>query len=163
MRRRTWLAAVIVAVMVGAAGSAGAQRDRYLFEADSAAPGDTVRIEMTELPEMRPCFVSNSVVYDAASLTELRRFPQCKEVRIPPIEGRTLVGVHVFIDCNATYNVRAYRSALSREYRIVLSTHDGGCRGMRSGMDWLTLPPLPAGWTVRFVQRRLDDAGVFMR
>ena len=160
--RGSCLAAVVAAALAMDPRSAVAQRDRYRFEADSAFPAaDTVRVEMREVPEMRGCFVSNFVVHDAASLAELRRYPQFKEVVVPPIGGRMLAGVRVFTDCHALNDIRAYRSQRLREIRIVLISRYGGCRAMRSEMQWFELPPLPDGWTVRFLARRLAERDLF--
>jgi hypothetical protein len=100
------------------------------------------------------------VVRDVADLRAIERFPGCGPSAFAAL-GRDLY-VHVVLrgDCHAAHEVHAYRSAARREYRIVVTTWDGGCRAARSRSHWMTLPPLPEGWTVAFtdlgVQRRRE-------
>jgi hypothetical protein len=60
--------------------------------------------------------------------------------------------VRVHADCQAFYRLDAFRSAKRREFRVRVLIHGGGCRGMLSEYEWLALPALPRGWSVRFTE-----------
>jgi len=163
-RARRWVGAMAIGMMaIGmmgmSAADAGAQPARYDFDADSAAPADTVRVEAERVAGMRECWRGNVVIGDSASLAALHERPRCRGVQ--SLDGRTLVGVSVMGDCFARYRIDAFRSETSRELRVRVLRRYGGCRAGRSRYEWLLLPALPPGWTVRFVERRLpDDAEV---
>jgi hypothetical protein len=117
---------------------------------------DTVRLTVGRVEGMGRCeIIGHAVVKDRADLRRLRRYPQCAKVS-PPLEGRTLVGLSVWGDCQAMYRVDAFRSAKRRELRVRLRIRYGGCRGMLPHYEWLSLPALPAGWAVRFTESRVD-------
>jgi len=156
-RARRWVGAMGIGMMAMAASAAdaGAQPDRYEFAADSAAPADTVRIEAERVAGMERCWRGNVVIADSASLAALHAFPDCRGVRA--LNGRTLVGVSVMGDCFARYRGDTVRSETNRELRVRVLKQYGGCRAGRSRHEWLLLPALPPGWTVRFVERWLPD------
>ncbi|HEU4451771.1 MAG TPA: hypothetical protein VFR81_01890 [Longimicrobium sp.] len=157
-RARRWAGAMGIGMMMAlGAADAGAQPDRYEFSRDSAAPADTARIEAERVSGMEECPVGNVVVADSASLAALRAYPRCRAVE--RLDGRTLVGVDVRGDCHAVYRIDAFRSEASRELRVRVLNRSGVCRAAGFAYEWLLLPPLPAGWTVRLVERRpIDDA-----
>lgn len=157
-RARRWVGAMGIGMLgvAGLATDADAQPDRYEFSRDSAAPADTVRIEAERVRGMEECRVGNVVAADSASLAALRAYPRCRAVE--RLDGRTLVGVDLRGDCHAVHRVDTFRSEADRELRVRVLNRSGGCRAAGHRHVWLLLPPLPAGWTVRFVERRADDA-----
>lgn len=101
--------------------------------------------------------VGNAVLTDSAGLRRLRRYPQCADVVFPEPEGRTLVGLSIMGDCNATYRVDVFRSESRREYRVRVRQRYGGCRAGNSAEVWIELPALPPGWTVTAQEERSDE------
>ena len=135
-----------------------AQAPLQRTEPDSLGlPADTVRLPLERrVGGMGRCEIhGHAVVKDRADLRRLRRYPQCAKAA-PPLDGRTLVGVYVMADCQASYRVDAFRSAKRREFRIHLQIRSGGCRGLRPRHEWLSLPALPPGWALRITESDVD-------
>ena len=141
-----------------AAGPLAAQKPLRATEPDTLGlPADTVRLAVGRVEGMGDCsIIGHAVVKNGVDLRRLRRFPQCAKVS-PPLAGRTLVGLSIDADCQAMYRVEAFRSATRRELRIHLRIRPGGCRGMLSLYEWLSLPALPAGWAVRFTESDVHE------
>jgi hypothetical protein len=151
--RRASLALLGSLALLRAASPAAAQLPLTRTDPDSLGfSADTVRVSLTPVEGMEGCeLVGHAVVKGRAELRRLRRFPQCAKVA-PSLAGRTLVGVRVHADCQAFYRLDAFRSAKRREFRVRVLIHGGGCRGMLSEYEWLALPALPRGWSVRFTE-----------
>ncbi|WP_420129664.1 hypothetical protein [Longimicrobium sp.] len=96
------------------------------------------------------------VVRDSADARALEGFRGCGPGAFPSLGRRLYVHVRLGGDCHASHDVHAYRSAARREYRIAVTTWYGGCRAAHYGSRWITLPPLPDGWTVAFTEVKGD-------
>ncbi|HEX2204031.1 MAG TPA: hypothetical protein VHG91_12060, partial [Longimicrobium sp.] len=99
----------------------------------------------------------HAVVADSADLARLRVWPQCRDAPIPPLAGRTLVGLSLMGDCHAMVRFDAFRSESRRELRVRVQERYGGCRAGGYADAWLLLPPLPEGWSVRFTETGVPD------
>ena len=142
---------------------ARAQQVDWGLAADTAVtvPSDTVRLASTWLRALDHCHPLGFRIVDGDSaVAALHRFPQCRDADFGDVGGRTLVGLPIHGDCNASHVVDAWRSASRRMYILRIMDHDGGCRAMRYGYLWLALPKLPAGWRIAFAESRDygDDA-----
>jgi hypothetical protein len=157
MKRVGWMMIGVALAAAAGAGGAAAQTTDWGLRPDSAGvPADTVRlpISLVSFDECR--IIGYRVILDSATVRRLRQWPQCTEMDFGDVEGRTVVGIPLFGDCHARYGIGAWRSEERREYRILVTTYDGGCRGARGAYRWMALPRLPAGWTVGFSERRVD-------
>ena len=124
-------------------------------------PGDTVRLAVEQVEGMDGCqIIGHAVVRNGADLRRLRRYPQCAKAA-PPLEGRTVVGVDINADCQALYRIDAFRSAKRRELRVRLRISGGGCRGLLPRYEWISLPALPLGWSMRFTEAAADERTPF--
>ena len=118
---------------------------------------DTARLAVERVEGMDRCqIIGNAVVKGRTDLRRLRRYPQCAKAA-PSLEGRTVVGVDIHADCQAMYRIDAFRSAKRREFRVRLRIRGGGCRGLLPRYEWLSLPALSSGWSVRFTESQADD------
>jgi len=157
MMRAGWMVIGLAAAASAAAGGAGAQERDWGLRADSAGlPRDTVRLPISFVSSAECGVVGYRVVQDSADVRHMRRWPQCAKMSFGDVEGRTVVGVPLHGDCHARYGIGAFRSEARREYRVLVTTYDGGCRAGRGEYRWIALPRLPAGWTVSFSERRVD-------
>lgn len=158
--RRPSIALPGAILLILAAAPLAAQDRMRGTEADTLGlPADTVRLAMGRVAGMDRCEIpGHAVVKDRADLRRLRRYPQCAKVA-PALQGRTLVGVDVNADCQATYRIDAFRSAARREFRVRLQVRGGTCRGMMRTYAWLSLPALPPGWAVRFTESDIHQDG----
>jgi hypothetical protein len=122
-------------------------------------PADTVRLAVEQVEGMDGCqIIGHAVVKDGADLRRLRRYPQCAKAA-PPLEERTVVGVDINADCQAMYRIDAFRSAKRRELRVRLRVWSGGCRGLLPRYEWISLPALPPGWSVRVTESEAHGDG----
>lgn len=156
--RDRWIVRLLgaaAALMVGMAPAAAQPGDDRL-RADSlgvAADAETLEVG----PADTACSPWGlRVVRDSTDARAVERFPRCGPGAFPSLGHRLYAHVALMGDCHATHEVSAYRSAARREYRIVTTSWYGGCRAGRYGSRWITLPPLPDGWTVAFTEVRAD-------
>jgi hypothetical protein len=147
-------------LLIFAAGPLAAQKPLRPTETDTLGlAADTVRLAVGRVEGMGGCSIpGHAVVKHRADLRRLRRFPQCAKVA-PPLGGRTVVGVDVDADCQAMFRIDAFRSAKRRELRVRLRIRPGNCRGMLSRYEWISLPALPPGWSVRFTESAAREDG----
>jgi hypothetical protein len=157
MRSVRW-AAVAAALVAAVPVAARAQQTDWGLRPDSAGiPADTVRLPSRRVDLVRCDVLGYRVVDDSAAVRRLRDFPQCRGADFGDPGGRTLVGLPLSGDCQASFRIDAWRSERRREYRILVTTYGGGCRAWRGEYHWLALPKLPAGWRVGFSERRARD------
>lgn len=142
------------------AGAAGAQPRQELTRVPEDSLGlapDAEPLAHRRLTGMGRCgTIGHVVVADTGDVRRLRAYPPCAEAPLPPLPGRTLVGVSVFGDCHSRYRLDAFRSESRREFRVRLRRVYGGCRAGTFADAWLELPPLPHGWTVAVTDESLD-------
>jgi len=163
MRGWRWIAAMAGALFVAILADARAQRVDRELAADTAVsiPSDTVRLASTRLRALESCHPLGFRIVDGDSaVAALHQWPQCRASDFGDVRGRTLVGMPMYADCNASHVIDAWRSRSRRTYILRVTEHDGGCRGMLYGYLWLALPKLPSGWTIAFATERgeSDDA-----
>lgn len=152
MRLVGWALAAVVLT----AAPAGAQPGDYGLTADSlglAADAEPLQVDSADTA-CDP--LGLRVVRDSADARAMERFRDCGPGAFPSLGRRLYAHVVLGGDCHATHQVHAYRSAARREYRIVMTTWYGGCRSARFGSRWITLPPLPEGWTVAFTELKAE-------
>ncbi len=119
---------------------------------------DAVPLAASRVRELDECqVVGMRVVDDSASALAMRRWGQCRDADFGAHAGRTLIGVPLSADCHAQYRVEAFRSNQRREYRVRVTDYYGGCRAGRSYYVWISVPQLPAGWTVGLTEERTDE------
>jgi len=93
------------------------------------------------------------VLRDRVDADAIRTRPGCDPSVFPALGRDLYVRVVPGGLCDARYDVRAYRSELRREYRIVPEHRSRACKAPGGGPRWYRLPPLPDGRTVSFTER----------
>lgn len=157
LARRLLAAAGCVLLTAGAAGAQGWNGLKLAPEDSLGLAPDAEPLAHRRLAGMGRCGVTGHVVVaDTGDLRRLRAYPPCAAAPLPPLPGRTLVGVSVFGDCHSRYRLDAFRSESRREFRVRLQRVYGGCRAGTSADAWLELPSLPPGWTVAVSDESLD-------
>lgn len=158
MDQRRWWTSGLLVLAVMSALPAAAQPDWYnRWRPDSLelAP-DAVPIPLAAVQaDCDP--PGNQVIRDSADAALIRHFSGCDPFPLPGLGRELYVRVVMMGDCHARHSLDAFRSDSRREYRILIVDRYGGCRAGRMEERWIRLPPLPAGWTVAFTERRIDD------
>lgn len=154
---RRWMALGLV--LAAAPAAARAQEPLEGVWPDSlGVAADAVPLPMEGLDGMGRCgIVGHAVVADLAALAGLRMYPQCRDIAIASLDGRTLVGLALYGDCNGFFRLEALRSESRREFRVRVWRLGGECRGGFWRDVWVSLPALPEGWSVRFTDAPAPD------
>ncbi|HEX6373240.1 MAG TPA: hypothetical protein VF006_30225 [Longimicrobium sp.] len=126
-------------------------RNRVPWSTDSlyvAADAVPIPAEWEEWIDCDPGEVR--VLRDRVDAEAIRHAAGCDPSAFPALGRDLYVRVLPGPVCDALYDVRAWRSELRGEYRVVRMHRSRACRGPGGGPRWYRLPPLPDGWTVAF-------------
>jgi hypothetical protein len=94
-------------------------------------------------------------------LTYVSDSPTCQDFVLPDLDFSqvTLLGKHAYgVGCSITFERHVYRD--TEQKKIIYSVtviEEGCCEMLGMSMNWITIPTVPAGYTVVFEIRKKQD------